>query len=294
MRLPNTLALILLALIPSSCLDFDQQDVEIAYDDKADRLDVLLVYRGLYQDNETKAERQLDALLGGERWFALFDNWPFEFRLDGKDDVQRDTPAYAALRKHVTVQNGAFFRAQDGRLCAWQCLRLADCAAFFQAMNAEIHKELEPQARRESFLDSLGVSDEASLRLLAGAVEKRFAFVERRGAAFAWRVPLSDVGHKALVRHVLGEAAKNARKGEDGPGEAIAWLSCIELSFLRSGDVTELVLGNPARDTLAIKSPSRSGYQDNLAPLLERRKVKVRDDVTEQTLRAAFTEFRAK
>ncbi len=292
---PVTLLLLPLA----ACLDFDEQEIRIVADAERDRLDLLLVYRGVYDDGGKDTEQQLEALLRGERWFALGSNFPFQFRLDppARGDDDWFLPLLAA---HATVENGAFFRDAQGRLCAWQCVRFARVSEVLERGNAETRAALAAAEVRRELLEDLGVRDEASHALLAAAQAADFRFLERRAGALVVRLPLSREGHGQLVDHVLREGiglAQSASNGDRHAAEldfAVRLLAGCELSFVRAGEATELILGNQERAEQAIRVPARDRYRDNLEPLLTERGLAIRDDVDEAALAEAFAVFRAR
>lgn len=139
------LALLLLLLLPS-CLEIDAQDVTLRYDATADRIDILLVHRGLFaqgssgddKDPLTKAMKDLaDVREKGE--FVFWSNWPFSVQLTEKHE-----PPIAALCAHVDVENGTLFTDPKGVLCGYQFVRIREAKAFLKKVNTLL--ELAVQA----------------------------------------------------------------------------------------------------------------------------------------------------
>lgn len=136
MKNPLAIALVLLLAL-GGCLELDGQELTLRYDPATDRIDVLLLYRGLFaesdgrtdQDPLAKALKDLaDARETGE--FVLWNNWPLTF------DLTRDYAApRAALVEHVDVENGGLFTDPQGFLCAYQFVRIRDAKAFVQKVN---------------------------------------------------------------------------------------------------------------------------------------------------------------
>src|SRR5262249_26623532 len=147
-------ALATLAVL-AGCVDFDEQELRVAYDAKRDQLDAQLIYRGLYSAGNTEwvwmgdppeeeedvkgTELQLDQLLSGRPLFWLLTDMA---GFDLATLRESDDPQVAALADLVTVDLGAPFRAGDGRLCAWQHLRVRDVHRALELYDARFRSEL--------------------------------------------------------------------------------------------------------------------------------------------------------
>jgi hypothetical protein len=313
------------ALLLAGCLPYDEQEIRFRIDAERDRIDLLLIDMGLHHDQggwfsggPESAGEDLDRIAKGERFVSLLYGF-LPLAIDDleppKDDFEARLGSY--LREHVAVEHGRFFRDADGRLCWWQCVRLSNLSGFLDLSNEWIRAVLSDPRRLADFRKGLRLEDEESGALLRRALEGKQPFLLRRGGALAFRFPASPEGHRSLLaqwveeirKAVLEDAGEQAREPKDSRGsvasrpsdrkptefeQAIRLLLGLEASFLRTGDWIELVLGNPEKGEQKIALPPEGEYEENLAPLLEERKLTIHSDVTEETLRAAFDAFCAR
>jgi hypothetical protein len=134
-RLLAALALVLFAC--GGCLEVDAQEITCHYDEGADRIDVHIVYRGLFAEGGSGSERDpiakalkdlADAKESGE--LAIWCNWPMTI------DATREYPApVKALLAHLEIENGGLFTDPAGALCAQQFVRIRGAKAFAQKLN---------------------------------------------------------------------------------------------------------------------------------------------------------------
>ncbi len=328
-RAPRLLPLLGTALLASGCLPYDEQEIRFRIDAGRDRIDLLFVDRGLYHDSggwfgsgPEGAGKDLDRIAKGERWVSLLYGF-LPLVIDEPEALEKDFEARLAshLRNHVAVEHGRFFRDAEGRLCWWQCVRLSKLSGFLDLANDGIRSALSEEKELEDFREMFRLGDEESGALLRRALGGKEPFLLRRGGALAFRFPASREGYRNLLAHwmeeiltdvrkaALEDAGKQARGAEDSRGgvasrpslrkdsefeETARFLLGLEASFIRSGDSIELVLGNPERGEQTIALPRTGDYEENLAPLLEERKIAIHSDVTEATIRAAFEAFCAR
>jgi len=287
--------LALAAAVLGGCLGYDEQEIRFRVDPQKDRLDVLLVYRGLFNDSlvPPSAESQLDSIQRGERVFSALDP-ALLFNLDA-------TPALKEARwtptTSIKVEHGRVFRAKDGRLCAWQLVRVPSLSALLGAANDAYREWLATPEGARQFLGSVSSSDAASAELLKRSVADKHAFFALRGNAISFRIPVSSEGQRAIFTRVTDALTKSAsdpsaRKRLD---RDLALYASAELSWIRSGDVSECVIGNPERAEQRIVVPRRRDeIPDNLGDLLASKKVRVHDDVTEASITKEFEAFCAR
>ncbi|MGH7151662.1 MAG: hypothetical protein ACREIU_13240 [Planctomycetota bacterium] len=322
---PRLLSLLGASPLLPGCLPYDEQEIRFRIDAARDRIDLLLVDRGLHQDQggwfgggSEAAGKDLDRIAKGERWVSLLYGL-LTLPIDDLKAPGSDFEARLAsrLREHVAVEHGRFFRDAEGRLCWWQCVRLSKLSGFLDLANEGIRSALSDPKGLESFRKELRLEDETSGALLRRALEAKEPFLLRRGGALAYRFPASREGCRNLLAHlieeirggVLEDAQKRGEAGEDAIEGAASrpsgrkptefeqmtqFLLGLEASLLRSGDSVELVLGNPERGEQTIAFPRQGEYEENLAPLLEERKIAIHSDVTEAAILAAFDAFCAR
>src|SRR5262245_16263120 len=322
---PRLLPLLGATLLLAGCLPYDEQEIRFRIDAARDRIDLLLVDRGLYHDQggwfgggPESAGKDLDRIAKGERFVSLFNGF-LPLAIDDLEPPKNEFEARLAsrLRETVAVEHGRFFRDAEGRLCWWQCVRVSNLSGFLDLANDGIRSALAEEETLAEFRKTLRLEDEESGALLRRALEGKVPFLLRRGGALAFRFPASREGCRSLLSRlieeirqgVLNDARMHAEAGEGSKEEAASqplrrkptdfeWAARlvlgIEASVLRSGDGVELVLGNPEKAEQTIALPREGEYEENLAPLLEERKLAIRSDVTEATIRAAFEAFCAR
>ncbi|MGH7163195.1 MAG: hypothetical protein ACREID_06910 [Planctomycetota bacterium] len=260
-------ALLTLLLLLAACVDFDAQSVRWRYDAAKDRLDALIVYRGLYVegDGREKALEQLERIRGGARWFALLSNWPFNFNLEAKECdagiIQRaEAPLAARIAPHVTVRNGPLWLDAQGRLCASQLVRVEQLSNALAAINEAFVALLGADPDLDEFSH-----DEATKDLLRKAAVAKRAFFGVRGSAFTFTLPITDEG----FRHAKSTMLEALRRKDNGDFQQfLGMLAATDWSVERSGDDLTFTLGNPGRGTCAIEVPARGEYKPGLADLL--------------------------
>jgi hypothetical protein len=313
-------------LLAGGCLEFDAQDVTIRCDPEHDRIDVLLVYRGLYSrmsqdqpgDRVGKAMKDLDGVMQSGQ-FAFWCNWPFSIDLSGANSG----PA-AALLQHIEVENGGLFTDLKGTLCGYQFVRVNGAKAFLQKLNTLL--EVRAQA------------------MLAGSQEHKFDretreqlrdFLRGGGRLLAvepgrieLRIPCAAADHRWLkgqieqyfLENAVAEMAHResalraaAAKGEE-PGADIRPIHSVEIggdklherlqqaasfrffwdndfAFERQADLTTITLGVKGDRELHIHKAADQAYGEDLKKALEARGDKFEAGVPDQELVRRFQAF---
>ncbi len=316
-RRRTILAAALLVLL-SSCLEFEGQEIRWAYDAAKDRLDVQLVYRGFYVSEQAQligppkpgfesADEMLGRVLGGEPIVALGQSFPFAFcfaeiekeGLEPGPDGKPKDPLALELVHHVAVEHGDFFRAADGRLCAWQHVRVTKLAELLTIADALVRRGLTDDKQRQEFRDWLGIGDEACVTRLDAALANGVRWCDHHGGALEFHVPATEAAATAFVeRWAQAIRASEASTSQD-KSAAPSDFEEVAVGGNRAGihvatEAAGLVftLGDPA---LALQrllyEPHLDEPHHDLTPLLEKRKVTIRTDVTDETLSARFAEF---
>ena len=325
-RLLRAFAIAVLLLL-ASCLEFDAQEVTIRYDEAADRIDVHLVYRGVYAEGDRsavdKAIRQIDEIRR-DGTFALWQNWPFQFTIPGEHKLPMQ-----ALLAHVDVENGGFFTDPTDVLCAWQFVRIRDAKAFVQQLNTlldvwvagqlmtgtEIGKETHRwDADTRDFVREFARSGEHLLAVTKGRIELRLPLSGKdhawlRGVTFE---ALAEVAAKDVVRAdvvsqrradggsttevgVADEASTILTKraaAERFPATAtMRFLADNDWSLAREPELTRVTLGVAGQRNLVLKKAPNRLYHPLLLGAMREAKVAIEETVPDQELARRFQAF---
>lgn len=324
---------LLLTLLFGGCLEFDGQDVAVRYDAKADRIDIQVVYRGLFVEGGTgstdqpmeKALKDLEKVrqTGAVRFWG---NWPFVVDLSGKIPAPLQT-----LAAHVDVENGALFTDPQGVLCGYQFVRIRDAKSFLQKVNTAL--ELAVQARTAAPIDSYGPNhtlDDDTRDILREFFRagQRLLLVEP--GRIELRLPCSAADHRwvkeQLESHLLnnlpremvrrsGVAARRAEGGsaldtnvtdasvriegaslKNGIHEAASFRFFWdnEWSIVREEELTRIALGVKGASVLHVKKASDGFYHDGLLEHLRGKGETIEAGVPDAELDRRFESFRGR
>lgn len=326
----NLAAWLLLLLTLAGCLEFDAQDVTIRYDEAADRIDIHLVYRGLFaeggngsdRDPLAKAVKDLAvARKNGE--VAFWCNWPLAF------DLVRDYPAPAkALLANVDVESGGLFTDPAGVLCAHQFVRIRNAKVFLQQLN--LLGGLWVQTQLAGGTNGRGgrhAWDDDTRELVAEFVRSGERFVVVEPGRVEFRLPLSPADHAwfknqlerlladKLPREIvqrLGVAERRAGGGDatatgvapetvSVPGEqlprevqraaTLRFLFDNEVAFVREPELTRFAFGVAGAKELRVVKASDGLYHQGLHDQLRASGEAIEDGVPAQELARRFDAF---
>jgi hypothetical protein len=319
-------------LLPlAGCLEFDAQEVTVRYDAEADRIDALIVYRGLFAEGGNgSSEKPIDKALKdlaearetGE--FTFWNNWPLSV------DLTADRPApVMALMQHVDVENGALFTDPQGVLCAYQFVRIRDAKAFLQKVNVLF--EIALQAGLNTKFDVRGpdhqVDDDTKdfVREFLRSGQKLLLLEPGR---MELRLPCSDRDHRWLKdqieQHFLdnmpreivrssGVLARRAAGGEvtdTSIADAVVQIQGDQLrgdvqhaasfrffwdndlSIVREQELTRFGIGVAGAEQLRVKKAPYGLYHDLLLKTLRERGEAIEDGLPDQELARRFVQFR--
>ncbi|MFO1077189.1 MAG: hypothetical protein U1E73_05630 [Planctomycetota bacterium] len=325
---PLRLAIFLCLFVFGGCLEFDAQDITMRYDPKADRIDMLVVYRGLFvehgsgatDDPYKNAFADLDKVLErGNSYFWC--NWPFVIDL-----VKAGTPG-AALTPYVDVENGGLFTDPKGVLCGYQFVRIRDVKEFLGKLNTML--ELAMQAAvvggvRGQKLDSdtrelvteFLRSGEKMLRVEEGRIELRVPCSPKDFRTLLGQVEsytLSNMPDDILRTAATarrraggGEPADTSLQGvevalgqaelRESLGKAAGWRFFWDNEFtIERGEELQVIgLGSKGSKELVVKKSSDGFYCDNLLVKLRERGDKIEDGMPDQELTRRFEAFRGR
>ena len=308
---------LLLTLGLTSCLEFDGQEVYFQHDEAADRIDVLLIYRGLYaesrsdEDKLKKAVQDLDsALQTGE--FCFWNNWPLQV------DLTRDIKApKKALAEHVAVENGGLFTDPTGVLCAWQFVRVTEAKAFLQKVNTLLElavqaslvtgiqlrgKNKKPSRDTREFVREFLREDEPLLVLEGNRLALTIPFAQED---VQWLMGLLEdhflVNVSAEQVRIEQGFAKAGRKFEtdnelrrasleQSPSYRFFWDNPVSLD--RRFDHTTVALGTTDAEFLQLNKAKEGQYDTELLEHLRKDGRTIEEGVPDAELLRRFTEFR--
>jgi hypothetical protein len=324
----KTLAALLFVLFAlTGCLEFDAQDVTIRYDEAKDRIDIELVYRGLYAEGGNddplgKAVKDLAAARDrGE--VAFWCNWPFSF------DLTRDYAApVKAMLAHVDVENGSLFTDPQGVLCGQQFVRIRDAKAFVQKLNTLLDLFVQQQllggtnghggkhmwdADTKDLVREFGRAGEKLLVVEPGRLEVRLPMSAKDHAWLRTQIEAHFLDNmpREVVRS-LGVAARRAGGGDvvdtsvadssvTVPGEQLRnelrrsasyrffWDN--ELTLLREPELSRLSFGVRGEKELRIVKSTDGLYHPLLLNKLRETGETIEDGLPDQELARRFEAF---
>ena len=326
LRIRTMLAAALLLASPS-CLEIDAQDVYVHFDAERDRIDLMLVHRGVFaeasNDDTEKALRvaieDLDeARQSGE--VILWNNWPLKI-----NPVEDGTPATTALFGHLDVENGELFTDPKGTLCAYQFVRINRAKAFFQKINTL----LELWIQKPGFDDH--ELDEDSRDLIREFLRSGNKLLLAGDGRFEFRLPLSAPDNRWLKRELVHEllvqpAASELQRSvaveerrslggsvtntEDAGGELPAGTDELarelvqmphmrffwenDVSLLRAPGLTTIRLGLLGDESLHLHKAPGGLYHHALRDALRERGDRIEDGIPQQELVRRFEAFRGR
>ncbi|MDA7494477.1 hypothetical protein N8467_00265 [bacterium] len=202
----------LLPLMLASCLEFEHQEVHLRYDAKVDRMDVLLVYRGLYAantpligNNQPPVERALADLKTAREHGAFAFRNSMNFKVDPVTESMDDW-----VSRHIDVENGGLFTDPKGRLCGYQFVRIRGFRAFLPRFDEE-HREIMFGQFGPSVSLEKGWPEPVK-KAFQRYVKQGNAVITADGCCFEVRLPIREQDHAQVQRYVLGDPALGQKK----------------------------------------------------------------------------------
>ncbi len=320
-RLAALISFCLLLLLPS-CLEFDAQEITMRYDAEADRIDFLVVYRGIFYEGGSakpdlkSALEEYDTVMQKGQAF-VWNNWPL--KIDAVDPPKTT----AALAAHVSVENGKLFEGPTGRLDGYQFVRIHDATKFLQKVNLLL--ELGVQS---ALMTGFGghTFDRDSKELVREFLRDREKMLQIEAGRIVLRLPLSKADFKAvlgkledhfvnnmqgeIVRHELVTQRRaadptdvaNTNGGDvaiDGerlttaipqsPTFRFFWDN--EIAIIRGQELQTVALGTPDNKELTVIKTSNGYYSDNFKKAITERGDDIEVGVPDQEIRRRFDDF---
>lgn len=331
MRHSSRLLLLSLLLLLSSCLEFDAQEITFRHDPVLDRIDALIVYRGLFVEAGSgsgdqpieKALKDLDGVKA--RGDLLFwNNWPLRV-----DPTVADGPGIALL-PHLQIENGGLFTDPKGVLCAYQFVRITKAKAFLQKVNLLLEVAVQDaMAREHKQGDKTHKFSADSRDALREFLHGRKLLVVERGR-IELRLPCDDSDHRWLksqietgllgglpdeitrrrgveqLRAAGGSVTETAiqRANVEIPGDELKaglqqaptfrlfWDN--DFTFDRRAGITTFGLGEPDVDELRLVKAPDGLYHDAFLKALRERGDKIEDGLPDPELARRFEAFRGR
>ena len=211
------------AVLFSSCIEFESEEVAYRYHEAEDALLITLRYERIFGGAEggfddpvgddgfntdalsEQQVEQIESVLAGGRAF-FFSNWISEYNrrvlveaLKGSNTAlggvgKPEKKLMRALLDDVKVENIGFYLDEDKRLCGTQTLRIANLDKLLVAANKMIARQLQaklPEMREERAKDPKDAPSFESIDGLEKAIENGFSFLVREGNRLRVQVPMS-------------------------------------------------------------------------------------------------------
>jgi hypothetical protein len=243
MRLPLITIILLLAL--PSCLDFDGQDIHIRIDTDKDKIEAIVIYRGLFAnkhpdaplkdyDGRDPVNRAINQLKHAQEkgLMAFWRNWPLAIDLTENYEANKD------VTSHIDLEYGGLFTDPTGTLCGYQLVRINNATAFIQKLNliwqAEFLNYNHPitsaiktgtskrtKAKRFGKRESRPL-DQQTHEAFKAMLESGEHLLSITNGRIEMRLPLSDGDHRIMKRSIehellskLEETITNAGTSDD-------------------------------------------------------------------------------
>lgn len=239
-------------LLLASCLEVESTEVRVVADTQNDRLDVMIVSRGVSSSAGSEQSLRKDlADLRQCRDGACVIAPGLGVMDFGKPEEPADEAEAEARRRLVSFldfEPGAFFVDDAGRLSFYQFVRIHRLGEFEAFCNERVRTAV--LAKRK------GVSP-ATAALIEKAQREGATWLTIDGAGFAVRRPLSAADHRAerdeMWREVVHQVVASARSRPDDPvHEVVAYtvergvvqaLRDNDVAVVRHEDATEYYVG---------------------------------------------------
>lgn len=326
-------ALLFVLFALTGCLEFDGQDITIRYDEAKDRIDIHVVYRGLFAEGGNGSDRDplgkalkdvAETRQTGE--VAFWCNWPFTF------DLTREYPApLRAMLAHVDVENGALFTDPQGTLCATQFVRIREAKTFVQQLNTAL--ELWAQAQLLGGTSGAGGKhswDSDTKELVREFLRSGEKLLVVEPGRLELRLPLSAKDHlwfrgqfeqlfldnmpREMVRRVgvAEQRANNTDPTSTSVGNAAVSIGGEhlekevqraasfrffwdnEIGYMREPELTRIAFGIKGQQELLVRKAVDGLYHPALLDKLREDGEKIEDGLPEQELARRFEAFRGR
>ena len=266
--MPSRLSAVLFAfLLPvAGCLEVESSEVRVVADRQNDRLDIMIVSRGVWSSARSDDELAKDlAQLRKCREVAAVPV-PGAGVIDfmaADDDA--DSRRWRELVPFLEIEAGAFFTDEQGRLSFYQFLRVHRPRQFAAVCS---------RMARTGMLAEKKLSA-ATRVLLEQAANEDWPVVIIDGAGFRFRRPLADEDHRAeraefareIERSIDREAKEAEREhGKPQPSKLPAQVRTLldnDVAIVRRKGVTEYVIGTQGSDVCDYVLRGKA-YEDNL------------------------------
>ena len=253
-------------LVVPACLEVESMEVRVVADSKNDRLDIMIVSRGVWSSARTDSELASDlATLRKCREVAAV---PvpglgiMDFTTPPDDGA--DAARCRELVPFLDIEAGAFFTDEQGRLSFYQFLRVHRPKEFAAACS---------RLARTAMLAGKNVSA-ATRALLEKAANEEWPVVVIDGAGFCFRRPLADEDHRAeraefareIERSLDREARQAERENRAQPRKLPSMLRSLfdnDAAIVRRAGVTEYLIGTQGSEVCDYVAQGKT-YEDNL------------------------------
>ncbi len=255
-------------LLLAGCLEVESLEVRAVADAKNDRLDLMIVSRGV-SSSATSADGVAKDLANLRRcrdvaaipWPGLGVIDVTRPSVDEQKGRDADEEKWMRFVPFFDIEAGAFFTDEQGRLC------------FYQFVRIHRPKEFAAQCSRlllAAWLAERKVSP-ATRALLEQAAKEERPVVTIDGAGICVRRPLSEEDHRVeratfwrnVARSATPPAKSEARASSEPIASAMQVMRDNDFAMVRRRDVTEYVVGEQGSDACDYRMPGEK-YKDNL------------------------------
>lgn len=252
-----------LLLCLGGCLEVESMEVRVVADRAQDRLDVMIVSRGLWSTagSENGVAEDLADLRKCRDVSAL----PLpglgvaDFTSPQANDKHDEE--WRFLAQFLDIEPGAFFLDEQQRLCFYQFVRVNRLREFLVKCN---------EVARGRILEQSKMANRETQVLIEAAVKAKLEFLAIDGAGFLARLPMADEEHRRQQTALWRDVARNIEKAmgsadkSDGTERGVVQhLRDNDVAVVRRKGLTEYIVGTQGSDVCDYQLRGRR-YQDNL------------------------------
>ncbi len=270
----------------------DEQTAYFFYDKPKDELHLLLLYKGIYNDDNASSasEGQMAGFFKPD-WEIAFCGWFGHVTKKGiQDNIDNEnTPEIVKkladlLLKNITVSTGKFFMDKDERLSCYQAITITNASKIIGLFNEAASQGIIEQT--DDAKDVLKELDKKSIDLFTAAAKENHQWLQLEGQSIRFSFPISDETFMKAKAELLEKLKSCPAKDYK---TIIALFALNDISFTRNGNFITFILGNKDVNKAIplLLKPKQSDYKDNTVEFAKK-EFGISSEITEESITDRF------